>query len=60
MQPYDDDTGDPFTDRAVRLVIAALVLLALLSLGGAALIYYGDSFAVPSWNERSVPAPKLF
>ena len=60
MNPYDDDTGDPFTDRAVRLVVAALILLALLTLGGTALIYYGASVAVPSWNERSVPGPKLF
>jgi hypothetical protein len=60
MDTCTDDTGDPFTDRGVRLVVTALVLLMLLSLGGAALIYYGDSFAVPSWSERSVPAPRLF
>jgi hypothetical protein len=60
METCADDSGDPFTDRAVHVVVTALVLLALLSLGGTALIYYGDSFAIPSWNERSVPAPKLF
>lgn len=60
MASWADDTGDPFTDRGIRLVLIALVLLALVSFAATALIYYGDSFAVPSWNEHSVPPPKLF
>jgi hypothetical protein len=60
MTSYADDSGDPFTDRGMWLVMIAFLLLILLSLGGTAAIYYGDSFAVPSWNERSVPPPMLY
>ena len=55
-----DDVGDPFTDRGMQLVMIAFLLLVLWSVAGTAAIYYVDSFAVPSWNEHSVPAPKLY
>jgi hypothetical protein len=42
------------------LVMIAFLLLALWSVAGTAAIYYGDSFAVPSWNEHSVPPPETY
>jgi hypothetical protein len=50
------EKGDLFDSLAVWLVIALLVVTLLGSIVGLMLIYYGDSFAVPSWDERSVPA----
>jgi hypothetical protein len=53
------DAGDLFDSLAVWLVIALLVLTMIGSIGGLLLIYYGDSVAVPAWDERSVPAPTM-
>ena len=50
------ESGDLFDSAAVWLVIALLVVTLLASIAGVLLIYYGDSVAMPSWNERSVPA----
>jgi hypothetical protein len=50
------ETGDLFDSTAVWLVIALLVLTMIGSIAGLMLIYYGDSVAVPAWDERSVPA----
>ena len=50
--------GSPFEDRGMWLVVAALVLLALVTTLGLALVYYGDAVVQPSWNEHSVPAPE--
>jgi hypothetical protein len=60
MTSSADDIGDPFTNRGMQLVMIAFVLLILWSIGGMAAIYYGDSFAVPSWNEHSVPPPRMY
>jgi hypothetical protein len=50
-----DRDGDVFHDPGIWLVMILLALLTAVSLIGLALIYYGDSVAVPSWNERAVP-----
>jgi len=50
------ETGDLFDSAAVWLVIVLLVLTLIASIAGLMLIYYGDSVAVPAWDERSVPA----
>jgi hypothetical protein len=52
----DDDV---FHDIGMWIVVALLALVMLISLLGIGLVYYGDSFAVPTWNERSVPPPTL-
>jgi hypothetical protein len=52
------ETGDLFDSLAVWLVIALLVVTLLGSVVGLMLIYYGDSIAAPSWDERSVPAAR--
>lgn len=43
-----------------RWVVAALVLWALLVVGGLVVVYYGDEVAQPAWSEESVPAPRLY
>jgi len=50
------ENGDLFDSLAVWLVIALLVVTLLGSIVGLMLIYFGDSIAAPSWDERSVPA----
>jgi hypothetical protein len=50
------ENGDLFDSLAVWLVIALLVVTLFGSVAGLMLIYFGDSVAVPSWDERSVPA----
>ena len=49
--------GDPFTDPLMRLIGVVLILFLLASAFGFGVIYLGDSFATPSWSERSVPPP---
>jgi hypothetical protein len=59
------DTGiggvndDVFHDVGMGIVVALLALVMLITLLGIGLVYYGDSIAVPSWNERSVPPPTM-
>ena len=43
-----------------RWVVAALVLWAVLVVGGLAVLYYGDEVAQPAWSEQSVPPPRLY
>ena len=48
----------------LRLDVVFLLILAVLfvlsQLVGLAAIYVGDEYASPSWNEHSVPPPKLY
>jgi hypothetical protein len=58
-EPFDELTG-PFSDRGAQVAVALLAILLGVTLLGLGVAYYGDSYAVPSWNEHSVPAPKLY
>ena len=49
--------GDPFTDPLMPIIGVVLILFLLASVFGLGVIYLGDSFATPSWSERSVPPP---
>jgi hypothetical protein len=40
---------------AIAALFAILVLLASLVIG-----YWGDEYASPAWDERSVPAPRTY
>ena len=53
-----DNSGDPFSDPLMRIVMIALLLLVIVGVFATAAIYYGDDVAVPSWNEHAVPAPE--
>ena len=53
--PSDED--DVFHDPLMRVVLVILLLFTLISAIGLGVVYWGDSYAVPSWNERSVPPP---
>lgn len=47
-------------DRPLQLAMALLAALLVLFVLGLGVVYYGDSFAKPTWSERSVPAPRLY
>ena len=53
------ENGDLFDSLAVWLVIVLMVITLIGTVAGLALIYYGDSVAMPPWDQRSVPAPTL-
>ena len=54
--PVDDDV---FHDIGMWIVIVVLAIVKLITFIGIGFVYYGDSVARPSWNERSVPPPKM-
>lgn len=47
-------------DWPLRIALGGLLLITLLFIAGLGVIYWGDSYAVPAWDEQSVPAPKLY
>jgi hypothetical protein len=51
-------------NRYVRQGVGFLLILAVLfvlsQLAGLAAIYVGDEYSSPSWNEHSVPPPKMY
>jgi hypothetical protein len=57
-QPFDELTG-PFSDRGTQAAVGLLVLVLLLTLIGLGVVYYGDRFAEPAWDEHSVPAAQV-
>lgn len=46
--------------RGVEFFLILAVLFVLSQLAGLAAIYVGDEYTAPSWNEHSVPPPKLY
>jgi hypothetical protein len=48
---------DRWALRAVAIIALLTLLFFLASLGVA---YWVDEYAVPSWNEQSVPAPRTY
>jgi len=51
---------DVFHDVGMGIVVLLLSIVMLISILGVGVIYYGDSVAVPAWDEKSVPAPVLY
>ena len=51
---------DVFHDVGMGIVVLLLTIVMLISILGVGVIYYGDSVAVPAWDEQSVPAPELY
>ena len=46
--------------HGVEILLILAVLFVLSQLAGLAAIYIGAQYTTPSWNERSVPPPKLY
>jgi hypothetical protein len=46
--------------QGVGFLLIVAVLFVLSQLVGLAAIYVGDEFVTPSWNEHSVPPPKMY
>jgi hypothetical protein len=53
-----DENGYFWQGVAFLLILA--VLFVLSQLVGLAAIYVGDEYSSPSWNEHSVPPPKMY
>jgi hypothetical protein len=50
-----------YVDRwALHAVAIAMLLTMLLFLAALVVIYWGDEYASPAWDERSVPAPRTY
>jgi hypothetical protein len=54
----DEDTG--YFRRGVGFLLILAVVFVLSQLVGLAAIYMGAEYKTPSWNEHSVPPPKLY
>ena len=53
-----EDTG--YVRQGVEFLLILAVLFILSQLVGLAAIYVGDEYVRPSWNEHSVPPPKMY
>ena len=50
-----------YIDRwAPRAIVIALLLTILLFLASLVVIYIGDEYVSPAWDEHSVPAPRTY
>ena len=50
-----------YIDRwALRAVVIALLLTILFFLSSLVIIYVGDEYVSPAWDEQSVPAPRTY
>jgi TRAP-type C4-dicarboxylate transport system permease small subunit len=50
-----------YIDRwAPRVIVVALLLAILLFLASLVIIYVGDEYVSPAWDEQSVPAPRTY
>jgi TRAP-type C4-dicarboxylate transport system permease small subunit len=50
-----------YMDRwALRAIAIAALLTILFFLASLVIIYWGDEYASPAWDEQSVPAPKTY
>ena len=45
---------------ALRAVAIAALLTILVFLASLVIIYWGDEYASPAWDEQSVPAPRTY
>ena len=45
---------------APRVIVVALLLTMLLFLASLVIIYVGDEYVSPAWDEQSVPAPRSY
>jgi hypothetical protein len=57
MAPTEDNT---YFRQGVGFLLVLAVLFVLSQLVGLAAIYVGDQYASPSWNEHSVPPPRMY
>ena len=53
-----EDTG--YVRRGVEFLLILAVLFILSQLAGLAAIYVGDEYVTPSWDEHSVPPPRMY
>jgi TRAP-type C4-dicarboxylate transport system permease small subunit len=50
-----------YIDRwAPRVIVVALLLAIVLFLASLVIIYVGDEYVSPAWDEQSVPAPRTY
>jgi TRAP-type C4-dicarboxylate transport system permease small subunit len=44
----------------LHAIVMAVVLTILLFLASLVVIYVGDEYVSPAWDEQSVPAPRTY
>jgi hypothetical protein len=44
----------------LHVIVMAVVLTILLFLASLVVIYVGDEYVSPAWDEQSVPAPRTY
>jgi hypothetical protein len=50
-----------YVDRwGLRVMVVALLLMILLFLASLVVIYIGDEYVSPAWDEQSVPPPRTY
>ena len=50
-----------YIDRwAARAIAMAVLRTILLFLAGLVVIYVGDEYVSPAWDEQSIPAPRTY
>jgi TRAP-type C4-dicarboxylate transport system permease small subunit len=50
-----------YIDRwALRAIVIAVMLTLLLFVAALVVIYVGDEYVSPAWDEQSVPAPRTY
>ena len=42
------------------MLLILVVLFVLSQMAGLAAIFWADEYAVPAWDEHSVPAPRTY
>jgi hypothetical protein len=56
----DTTEDNAYFRQGVEFLLILLVLFVLSQLAGLTAIYIGAQYKTPSWNEHSVPPPKLY
>ena len=51
---------NPYVRQGVEFLLILALLFVLSQLLGLAAIYMGTQYTTPSWNEHSVPPPKMY
>jgi len=49
-----------YVRQGVEFLLILALLFVLSQLVGLGAIYIGDEYSSPSWNEHSVPPPKMY
>jgi hypothetical protein len=58
--PNTNTEDNTYFRQGVEFLLILAVLFVLSQLAGLAAIYVGAEYTTPSWNEHSVPPPRMY